>query len=349
MIRKVILMALGLVLILSLGMAGWGCGGGASSTVGGPDPGQIRILAASSGSQTFLGMGLMADQLRKGLERPVGAFPGASRENLPFVNRGEAEVSYLSTIEGTNAWNGEGLFEGKEKMRNIRSWIGMVPDLPLACFTRMDSGIESIADLNGKRVGIGTKGSWAEVYALMAMEAGYGVTQATIEAAGGVVARLSYGAMRDQLADRSIDAIWLFATGDKVSPYAMAVEETVGARWVGLTDEAIAKIKSVYPFFAVPTAKGGLYKGNPDPIKVVAATAIIAVRGDMSEDLVYKMTGIQLEEKNRKAVATRIINWPLFGEPEVNFVGLDAIPMHKGAYKWYQDNGWPIPASIKTE
>ncbi|MDO8491243.1 MAG: TAXI family TRAP transporter solute-binding subunit [Dehalococcoidia bacterium] len=308
----------------------------------------IRLLAAPSGSQTFLGMALWADFIGKKLNIPTSALPGGSVENLAILNRGEAEISYLSTYEAVSALSSSGPFAGKQ-LRNFRFLVNLSPPMPVIGAVRADSKIQSVADLLGKKVALGTKGSMAETYPLMIMEAGYGLTEEKIIASGGMVSRLSYDAQRDQLSDRSVDVVWHQAAGTVVSAYLKPVEEMGGVRLLGLSDEAAAKIKAKYPFFTFTQVNGGLYKNHPNAVPVGGTLPVVIIRADLPDDLVYKITDALLSEDTVKATKERIINWPTFGSKNEVLLGSSAMSMHPATARWYREHGYTLGPDIKVE
>lgn len=305
----------------------------------------LRFLAAPSGSQTFLGMALWAEFVGKKMNIPSSALPGGSIENLAILNRGEAEISYLSTYEAISALTGTGPFAGKD-FKNFRFLVNLSPPMPVIGAVRADSKIQSVADLLGKKVALGTKGSMAETYPLMIMEGGFDLTEQKIIGSGGMVSRLSYDAQRDQLSDKSVDAVWHQAAGTVVSAYLKPVEEMGGVRLLGLTDADMAKIKAKYPFFEFTTVRGGLYKAHPTPVNVGATVPCVIIRADLPDDVVYKITDALLSDDTVKATRERIINWPTFGSKDEVLIGASAIPMHPATARWYKDHGITLPSSV---
>lgn len=98
---------------------------------------------------------------------------GASVENINLILNGEAELAIAMQDSVVQAYEGFGAFEKAEP--DLRAMMRLWPNY-VQLVTVASTGIKSVEDLKGKRVGIGAPNSGVELNARMIYEA-YGMTQ----------------------------------------------------------------------------------------------------------------------------------------------------------------------------
>ena len=97
---------------------------------------------------------------------------GASVENINLILNGEAELAIAMQDSVVQAYEGFGAFEKAEP--DLRAMMRLWPNY-VQLVTVASTGIKSVEDLKGKRVGIGAPNSGVELNARMIYEA-YGMT-----------------------------------------------------------------------------------------------------------------------------------------------------------------------------
>jgi TRAP transporter TAXI family solute receptor len=335
--RKLIYFGLVLIMVASLVMGG---------CVAEEEVTQVRYLGAPVGSDNFMIGALFADKAATELGMPCGAFPGGSVENVKAVDMGEAELGYASCMDAYNGYHGLAPFD--EEYTNIR-FLARHSTVSLAIAVRMDSDIYEISDLlEGKRLGIGTGGSTAELFSLYALEAGYDITPEDIEAAGGVVAHLSYTEMGTGLADGTLDCVCLFTSPTAVASKLMAADERFGVRLLPISDEAMAKIHAAYPFIGGGYVEGGVYAGSPTQVTAISSNYIQITRSDLSEDLVYDIMEVLWGDEQQADVIELCPACPDYLLENTLREGSIVIPVHPGAAKWYEDHGMTLPPEAEV-
>ena len=125
---------------------------------------------------------------------------GASVENINLITAGEAELAIAMQDSVMQAYEGFGAFEtpNTELRAAMRLWPNYVQ-----LVTTANTGIKSVEDLKGKRVGVGAPNSGVELNARMIYEA-YGMTYEDSE-----VDYLSYGEAIDQMKNGQCDAAFV--------------------------------------------------------------------------------------------------------------------------------------------
>ena len=124
-------------------------------------PDQLLIGTASPGGTYYVyGEGL-AKILTRTLDLPVVrlATEGPA-QNIELLEAGEAKLGFVTIGIALQAWNGTGVWAGKKPARSMRAIFPMY-DTPFQFLVLQESGIRSIAEMAGKRVGVGPRGGGA--------------------------------------------------------------------------------------------------------------------------------------------------------------------------------------------
>ena len=199
--------------------------------------------------------------------------------------------------------------------------------------TVASTGIKSVEDLKGKRVGIGAPNSGVELNARMIYEA-YGMTYEDSD-----VDYLSYGEAIDQMKNGQCDAAFVTSglPNATVSELAFSYDMVI----VPIDGEGRDNLIEKYPFFSASTIPANTYN-NKEDVESVFVYNIMLVNKDVSDDMVYDMLdcifsddGIATIKASHNTADKNI---------DVSF-GVDdvKIPLHDGAAKWWQDHGYETP------
>ena len=119
--------------------------------------------------------------------------------NIKLLQNKELEISMATTLSSYQAYAAEGPYKGTEKGK-ILSWMGIAP-VAMHIITLEDSGINTMEDLKGKRVGMGQPGGVSMLDADAMME-----TLGFKEGDDFKAFRIKLGAMANGLADGNLDA-----------------------------------------------------------------------------------------------------------------------------------------------
>ena len=295
-------------------------------------PKQIRWLSPSVGTSNFATDAYLADIFVKELKIPSGAFPGAAGPNLTLLNDGEGELA-----SGPDEALIVAAYKGQEPytrtLTNLRYMYNR-GGFGTVCAVRADSNIKTLKDLIGKKIGVGGKGEVAHKNSVAMLE-GAGITVKDIEAAGGVLAFMSYAAMGEALLGRTLDATWFNSPRAAVHPSHKMVEERAGLRLIPVPDEALTNAIKKNPLLSKMKIKGGTYKGSPDDHYFIGGAVAITVRTDLPDDLVYELTKLIYRPDVAKWVATNQELFNLMGDTEDGLIASEYIPMHPGAAKFW--------------
>lgn len=116
--------------------------------------GRVTVGTNPQGTTYFVVGGGFAKKFSDELGINATAQPYAgSSVYLPLINSGEVTMGLSSSLDSGLAYQGKESYEEIGSLSNLRTLIRTWP-LPYTYFVRADSGIKSIADLEGKKVAV---------------------------------------------------------------------------------------------------------------------------------------------------------------------------------------------------
>ncbi|MGP1396737.1 MAG: TAXI family TRAP transporter solute-binding subunit [Inquilinaceae bacterium] len=250
-----------------------------------------------------------------------------SVNNINGIGSGLFNSGFSQSDVAYWAYTGTGVFDGQPPMEDLRAIAALYPE-HIHLVARADAGIETVADLAGKRVSLDEPGSGTYVDALLILEA-YGLSEDDLEAE-----YLKPGPASDGIRNDQLDAFFIVAgypTG--------AVVELASATDVVLVPIAGAEAQAVteeYGFFSIDTIPDGTYEG-------VAATETLAVGAQWitstaaDEDLIYEITKALWNDNTRRLLDVGHAKGASV-TPETALEGI-GIPLHPGAERFYAEAG----------
>ncbi len=255
---------------------------------------------------------------------------GASVENINLILNGEAEIAISMQDSVMQAYEGFGAFEKAEP--DLRALMRLWPNY-VQLVTLENTGIKSVEDLKGKRVGVGAPNSGVELNARMIYEA-YGMTYEDSQ-----VDYLSYGEAIDQMKNGQCDAAFVTSglPNATVSELAYSYDMVV----VPIDGEGRDNLIEKYPFFAASVIPADTYN-NKEDVESVFVYNVMLVNKDLSDDMVYDMLDVIFADEGISTIkashntADKNIDIT-FGVDDVK------IPLHDGAARWWKDHGYETP------
>lgn len=325
---------LGTVLMLVLSLVLAACGGGGNGDGDKESKGDkgdkkdygIKFLSIATGGTggTYYPLGGNFANLIKdatGVEANA-VTSGASAENMALIKKEEVEVAFTQTDIATYATEGTRMFDG-DKVENMKGLGTLYPET-VQIVTTEKSGIKSVEDLKGKTVSVGESGSGTLANAEQILEV-HGLTLDDIKARN-----LSFDDSTTGIQDGTIDAAFITAGTPTGAVEGLAATEKVVI--IPLADDKIDALIDKYPYYAKETIQSGTY-GSDSEVNTVAVQAMLVVRDDLSDDLVYEMTKAIYENTDKIGHAK--------GELISAEKALDgmAIDLHPGAKKYFDEKG----------
>ncbi|GBF04332.1 TRAP transporter solute receptor TAXI family protein [Deinococcus aerius] len=292
------------------------------------------FLTIGSGSTTGVyfpvatGMAKLINDAGAGV-RANARSTGGSVFNVNALATGELDAAIAQNDIVYYAYKGTGLptFQGKANTK-LRTMAVLYPEV-LHVVARKDAGINSIADLRGKRVVIGDLGSGTEQTARQVLEA-YGLGFDDLGQALRVSPAQGISLMQDKRADA------LFYTVGVGASAISQIAQTVDVKMIPVSGNQASGLIKKYPFYVRYNIPGGSYKGVGATVPSVAVQATLVTTTGVSEDAVYKaMKAAFGNETELKAIHPSLASNFTYAKA---VKGLPA-PLHPGAVKFFREKG----------
>lgn len=294
---------------------------------------RMTIATGSSGGVYYLWGGALAkiwsDSI-KNLTVNVEATTGQT-VNLKLLEAGQGELAMSNIAASYEAWTGTGDFKGRE-YRKQRAMFAMYPSYYVAA-ALTDAGINSLEDLNGKRVSFGTPKGTIDVYGRVMLDV-LGIKPARILNSG-------WPDVAGQISDKLSDAILVI--GGQPWPAVRDLETTRSLKFFDLTQAQIDKLHKAYPYFVGERLPAKLYKNQPENYNSLAFWNIMSVSADVSDDIVYQMMDSMV--KNFDVIKTTHPSTAAFFKL-ADVVRVSPIPLHPGVIKYLKDKGIDVPKNL---
>lgn len=296
------------------------CGGGSGAE-------DRLFLTIATGGQSGVYYPLGAT-LGKVYETELGAktsvqATGASVENINLLDKKRAELAIIMGDAASQAYEGSDPFDKK-----IQSFVAVASLYPnfVQVITTEDTGIETIEDLKGKRVGVGAPNSGVELNARAILEA-HDMSYEDFEED-----YLSYSEAIDGIKNGTVDAA--FVTSGIPNPAVTDLSTTHKVKVIPIEGKGMKKLKKLYPYYVENTIPKGTY-GNKEDIPTASIMNLLVVQKDLEEETVYRLTKTLFE--NLKKVhnahnAAKEIKLETAKESV-------PIPFHPGAETYFEEAG----------
>ncbi|MDM5212847.1 TAXI family TRAP transporter solute-binding subunit [Peribacillus sp. NJ4] len=312
-----------LVIILTVTSIITACG---DSKTGGSGSGNqnLSLLTGGTGG-TYYPLGgqigkIISDKTKANITPQTS---GASAENMETLRVGEAEIAFSQTDIAAYALEGKEMFDGKP-IDNILAISTLYPET-VQIVTTAKSGIKSVEDLKGKKVSVGAPGSGAYINAMQILEI-HGLSEKDIKGQN-----LSFDESAEGIQAGNIDAAFITAGTPTGAVEALSVQNDIII--LPIAEDKIQALVNKYPYYAEDTIPSGTYKIKSE-VKTVAVKAMLVVKKDLDEDLVYEMTKAVYDNTDQITHAKGD-----FITAETALEGLGDMEVHPGAAKYFKEKG----------
>jgi hypothetical protein len=247
--------------------------------------------------------------------------------NVNTIASGELESGFAQADVAHWAYTGTGIFDGQEPVENLRAIANLYQE-SIQIVARADAGIETVADLAGKRVSLDEPGSGTLVDARIILGA-YGLSEEDLEPAY-IKSSLAVAKMKEG----ELDAFVIVAGYPTASVAETA--ESLHVNLLPLQGPEIDGLLEEHPFFTQDVIPFGTYEGVPTtPTLSVGAQWLVGAEVD--EDLVYGITKALWHENARKLLDDGHVKGRAI-TPATALEGL-GVPLHPGAERYYREAG----------
>jgi len=253
---------------------------------------------------------------------------GGSIYNINTIRAGELQFGIAQSDWHYHAYRGTSKFADKGRFAKLRSVFSVHPE-PVTIFARDDSGVKNIADLKGKRLNIGprgsgTRGTWR------VLEWVHGWRRSDLKLA---TSMRPVEAITAACADRIDAFFWLVGHPSGLTQDALA---KCGLHLVNAAGPAIDRLVADNSFYRKAVIPAGMYNNSED-IHTFGVGATFVTSADIPDDVVYTVVRAVFEnfDQFRKL-------HPAFAhlKPEEMIRDSLTAPLHPGAVRYYREKGW---------
>jgi len=253
---------------------------------------------------------------------------GGSVANINAIKEGSMDMGVAQSDWQAYAYTGAPEFEGGQ-FDDLRA-VFSVHGEPFTVVARGDAGIESFADLKGKRVNIGNPGSGQRgTMEVLMGELGWSNDDFSL------ASELKSAEQSAALGDNKVDAI-VFTVGHPNGSIQEATT-TTEAKLISVEGPEVDALVDANSYYAKATIPGGMYKGTDGDTNTFGVKATFVSSASVDEETIYQVVKAVFDNFDRfKGLHPAFEN---LSEEDMIADGLTA-PLHPGAERYYKEQGW---------
>jgi hypothetical protein len=247
--------------------------------------------------------------------------------NVNGIKSGALESGFAQSDVAYWAHTGTGIYDGQGEVENLRAIASLYPE-SIHLVAHKDSGIESVRDLEGKRVSLDEPGSGTLVDSRIILEA-FGLTEDDVEAE-----YIKPSPAVAKMRDGQLDAFFIvsgYPTGSVVE-----LASAIGADLVPIDGPEVDALIEQYQFFTRDVIPAGTYEGIGET-NTLSVGAQWVVGAEVDEELIYGITSALWHDNARKLLDNGHAKGRAI-TPETALDGI-GIPLHPGAERYYREMG----------
>jgi TRAP transporter TAXI family solute receptor len=249
--------------------------------------GQITIATGNStGVYYALGGGLASLISSNTTLKATAAETGASVQNIQQLVAGEYNIAFSLADTAADAVRGQGAFTGPQEIQALARIYSNYTHVVV----QRAAGIETVADLRGKRVSTGSPKSGTEVIANRLLQSAGLDPERDVQAQ-----RLELGKTIDAMKDGSIDAfVWSggLPTGGVTDLFTSARDRV---EFLAIGD-LLPKMKEINPVYAEAAIPASAY-GTPSDVATIVVPNLLLVRKDFPANDACAITRLMFDKK----------------------------------------------------
>ena len=264
------------------------------------------------------------NQQTGGKLKATAAETSASVQNIQQLVAGTYQVAFSLADTAVDAVNGTGSFKQKQPVAALSR---LYPNYTQV-IARTDTGINSIADMRGKRVSTGAPNSGTEVIANRMLEA------AGLDPAKDIQAqRTELGKTVDGMKDGSIDAMFWSGGLPTGGITDLFVSERDQVKFIDVTD-TLAKLQQINPIYERGVIPASRYQ-TPADVATVVVPNVLLVKDDMDGNTACVLTKALFDHKSDLVKASKAAEGIKLDSARQT----SPVPLHPGAKKALDELG----------
>lgn len=288
---------------------------------------QLRWGVAPAGSVwQVLGTAMLED-VRNECNGTGSIVPSTTAANVLGVHKGTFDIAFALSDATGDAQQGQGAFADAGAIGDVRALVSLYPQA--THFVVMaDSSIESVADLEGKRVSPGARGLSSDTAAQRILEF-YGLGYESVRPQF-----LNFNDATKSFTDGRLDALLYTIVPVPFPPVGEAAAQR-DIRLLPLEDEVIEHMTGNYTGYMRYVLEAGLYEDVDYEVPGIAAKAQLIVRDDFPEEDAYCITRAIGENVHRYEQVVAVMG--LVGREDL---AVDSgLEFHSGALRYFGEAG----------
>lgn len=253
---------------------------------------------------------------------------GGSVYNINAVMTGDLDFGIAQSDRQYQAFNGMAEWDGKAQ-KDLRSVFSIHPE-SITLVASADAGIDSVADLKGKKVNLGNVGS-GQLQNAQDVLGALGISKDDVQ--GEYVKAVEAPGL---LQDERLDAFF-YTVGHPSGAIKEATSGRIKVKIVPIVGDEVKELIKEKPYYAESVIEAKNYPNatNTEDIKSVGVKATLITSAKISDDVVYAITKEvfeNFEDFKKLHPAYSVLT------KESMLQGLSA-PLHPGAIKYYKEAG----------
>jgi uncharacterized protein len=282
----------------------------------------VRVITGTPGGGILPLAESLAAVYRQGLPDvtvEIRPSPGAVA-NADAIQHGDVDIGFVFADVTYTAFVGRlSAAAPYDRLRAIA--VLQIPAVHLV--VRPDSGINDIADLRGRRVGVGPPGSGTALTVELVLGA-FGLSRTDIRPV-----TLPFDDAARNMIDGKLDAMF----DDAIYPAeAIRTATDAGGRLMPIVGASIDRLRHTYPFLRTTTIPPHSYPRVTEPVRTIGVDSVLVCRRDLDENLVYELTRLFLE-----ALPTLSSSQDALRYMDLDQAPAAPIPLHEGAARYYRE------------
>jgi TRAP transporter TAXI family solute receptor len=256
--------------------------------------------------------------------KATAAETSASVQNIQQLVAGTHQIAFSLADTAVDAVNGSASFKEKQP---VAALTRLYPNYTQV-IARTDAGINSIADMRGKRVSTGAPNSGTEVIANRMLEA------AGVDPANDIQAqRTELGKTVEGMKDGSIDAMFWSGGLPTAGITDLFVSRREAVKFIDVTD-TLAKLQQINPIYERGVIPASTYQ-TPADVATVVVPNLLLVKDDMDGNTACVLTKALFDHKSDLVTANKAAD----GITLENARQTSPVPLHPGAKKALDELG----------
>ena len=296
---------------------------------------QMSIATGGTGGVYYPYGGALANILTDELDdaNVTAEVTAASVDNMLLIESGDSEIAFVLGDTAFDANQGNAPFETAVPGRALATLYNNYTQIVV----KSDSGINTVADLAGKRVSVGAPGSGTEIIADRIMTAAGLDPKEDIEREQLGIAE-SAGAMKDG----KVDAFFWSGGLPTSAITDLGATPNMSIKLLPHGDVTAALQAEYGAVYSTATIPADTYPGQTEAVDVVVVPNVLVVNESMDEQLAYDITRILFEFQPDLAAAHPAANELTLENATKN----SPIEYHPGALRYYEEQGIPVATPV---